>query len=426
MSRAALRAAGRVLGAGAALTLLPVRGPAQASGDAVLRAMRDELARSTTELRLDTLPKPYFVAYRVEEIEHAEVSASLGSLLSSEEIRLRRLTVELRVGDYAFDNTNFFGMPGGPSGVLRGFGGAVSLPLDDDYREVRRQLWLATDAAYKAAVEDLGRKRAALQGRVASEYVPDFSREERTSVRDEVAVPRPSRAAAESLVRDLSALFRHVPEVHRSVAEWQGGVVRTWYLNSEGTSFVRTWPWVGVHVRASTQAADGRELEDFVAARGAAPADLPGRAELVTGVRELAARLTRLRQAPLAEAYNGPILFEGQAAAELFHQVFAPRLVSSRRPVSDHPMFDRFAEREENPFLDRVGGRVLPRFLSVTDDATTRRAEGRALWGFRVDDDGVPAQATRVVERGILRTLLTARVPVRGHPRSTGNRWGDG
>lgn len=426
MRPAALRLGSRALAAGAVLALLTGSSAAQALSDPLLRAMRDELARSTTRLRLDTLPKPYFVAYRVEDIEHAEVAASLGSLLRSGDSRVRRLTVELRVGDYAFDNTNFFGVPSGPSGMVSGFGGSTQLPLDDNYRELRRQMWLATDAAYKAAVENLSRKRAALQGRAAFEYVPDFSREASASVRDEIPAPQPSREAAESLVRDLSALFRAMPDVQRSVAEWSGGVVRTWYLNSEGTSFVRTWPWTGVHVRAATQAADGRELEDFVAARGASPPDLPDRLELSADVRDLGTRLTRLRQAPLVETYNGPVLFEGEAAAELFHQILAPRLAASRRPVSDNPMFERFAAREDNPFLDHIGGRVLPRFIGVTDDPTIRSVEGRSLGGFRVDDDGVPARATPVVVRGILRTLLTARVPVRGHPSSTGNRWGAG
>jgi len=404
------------------------RGPgsAPAPREAVTRAMRDELARSMAELRLDTLPKPYFIAYRVDEIERADAAATLGSLVRSDGGRARRLTVELRVGDYAFDNTNFMGMPTGRSRLGSGFGGLVELPLDDDYGVIRRQLWLATDGAYKEAVEQLSQKRAALESQTRSDYVPDLSKEDVTSVRDEAPTSAVEPSAGESLVRSLSAVFRDTPDLYSTSAEWSSGTARTWYVNSEGTSFVRTSPWTALRVQASTQATDGMPLQDFVSAYGAVPADLPPPDELSAGVTELAARLERLRRAPRAETYNGPVLFEGQAAAELVNQVLAPRLVASRRPVSDNPMFEGMATRLENPLLDQIGGRVLPRFLSATDNPTTGTYRGHFLGGYRVDDDGVPARETKLVDHGILKTLLTTRVPVRGISRSTGSRRADG
>ena len=80
------------------------------AGDVLMRAMRDEMARSIQQLRLDTLPKPYFIAYRVSESEGVTTSANLGSIVSTSDGRGNRfLQVEVRVGDYAFDNTNYFG-----------------------------------------------------------------------------------------------------------------------------------------------------------------------------------------------------------------------------------------------------------------------------------------------------------------------------
>jgi hypothetical protein len=38
---------------------------ASAAEDAIVRAMRDELARSMKKLQLENLDKPYFVAYRL-------------------------------------------------------------------------------------------------------------------------------------------------------------------------------------------------------------------------------------------------------------------------------------------------------------------------------------------------------------------------
>ena len=66
----------------------------------------------------------------------------------------------------------------------------------------------------------------------------------------------------------------------------------------------------------------------------------------------------------------------------------------------------------------------MARGLSVRDDATLG-SEG-FLGGYAVDDEAVPAGATSLVENGVLKTLLTARNPVRDLNASTGNRRGRG
>jgi len=424
MRRALLAGAALWLGARAAAAQTP---PAANQSDPLSRAMRDELTRSMAELRLDTLPRPYFVAYRIDEVETAEAEASLGSLVHGTDARVRRLRVELRVGDYEFDNSNFVGMGGGPAfSMLAGLRGGALLPLDDQYQEIRRQLWLATDGAYKRAVEQLAQKQAALQNQTRTEHLPDFAKEPPAVVTDVVPAPPLDRAAAEALVRGLSGAFRAFPEVYTSGVSWSAGVVRTRYLNSEGSAFTRSSPWLELRIHASTQAVDGMPVGDAVTIYGGSPTDLPARNQLIDSVRALAARLTRLRQTPVAEVYNGPVLFEGDAAAELFNQVFAPRLVASRRPMAANPMMEQFAARTETPFLDQIGGRVLPAFLSAVDNPTLTSFQGHYIGGYRVDDDGVPARETRLVDHGILKTLLTTRVPVRGIPHSTGNRWGAG
>src|SRR6266849_10389433 len=97
------------------------------------RAIRDELSRSKKDLRLAQLEPPYFISYEVREVQDVSISASTGSLLASGENRSRMLTVELRVGDYALDNTNFFAGPEFAFTRNRSFFGFNELPLDDNY-----------------------------------------------------------------------------------------------------------------------------------------------------------------------------------------------------------------------------------------------------------------------------------------------------
>lgn len=400
-----------------------------AGDDVVLQAMKDELARSMQRLQLEKLDKPYFIAYRINEISGTTTSASFGSLLiAANPNRARFLTVEVRVGDYSFDNTNFLGTSffSAPA-IGAGFGGSFQLPLEDDYNAIRRQLWLATDAAYKKAVEDLSKKRAALQNKTRAEELPDFSRADPNTVNATMAAPPFNRQEAEKLARELSAAFREMPEVFSSRVDFRFSLRHTLYLNSEGATFVRDKPLVGLVVSAETQADDGMPLADSFAFYGRSISELPNKTELLKAIRESGSYLAKLRKAPLLETYNGPVLLEGQAAAATFGQIFAPRLLATRRPVTERPQLETMAAQSDNPFLDRLGGRVLPTSLSVSDNpAATEFGSQRLVGTNKVDDDGVPTRETRLVEKGYLKTLLATRVPVRGIPGSTGSRHGNG
>jgi len=401
--------------------------PLHATDDVVLKALQDELQRSMQKLQLASLEKPYFIAYTVQDGTTQSASASLGSLLNKSETRARYLTVEVRVGDYSFDNTNFLTMPFGAQGVTRLFGGTVAIPLDDDYREIRRQVWLATDSAYKKALEDMSRKRGALRNKTQTERLPDFSKEESVTLKDDSSPVAANLEEIGRLVREVSAAFKTSPDVETSTVRMRVSNLRSLYVNSEGSSFTRVTPSVAFIATAATQATDGMPLQDFVAFFGRSLKDIPAQPQLVARVEELGKRLEALRAAPLLDRYSGPVLFEGQAAAELFSQVFASKLLAARRPVADNPQFEMVLGSMENPFLDKLGARVLPEFLSVVDNPALEQVNGMPLAvRYPVDDEGVRARETTLVDHGILKTLLATRSPVSGIEHSTGNRRGPG
>lgn len=406
------------------LPLSAATASAEGTDGVLMKAMRDGMERSMSKLEIEELGKPYFISYRIDDIRSLNASASFGSLLSSHDGHRRTLTVELRVGGYDFDNTNFLTLPSfNRSMMVRSFGGVTPLPLDDDYRELRRQIWLSTDSAYKEALENLAKKKAALQNKTRTEDLPDFSRAEATEIRDDRPAAEADLAAMEGLVTRLSALFREMPDVYTSRADYAATNGRSLYLNSEGTSYSRTDPRVSLSVAAATQADDGMALEDFVSAYGRRTGDLPSEAELTKQVKVLGERLGELRSAALLDRYNGPVLFAGQAAAELFAQAFAPKLAAQRRLVFADERMAQFAARNEgSDFQDRLGARVLPRFLSVTDDPTAEAIAGSPLHGgYEVDFEGVAAGKTPIIERGYLKTLLIGRSPVEGVAASSGN-----
>jgi hypothetical protein len=194
-----------------------------AADDTLVRAMKDELARSMKKLQLENLQKPYFIAYRVIDSDFCSASASFGAITSSvcdaageNQARSRQLSVEVRVGDYDRDNSNYYAMRQNSSGVIRFFANGQEMPIDENYDEFRRQLWLATDGAYKVALDNYAQKKAALENRTRTDVAADFSKEQ--PVTDQEAAPwtRATREQLESAVKPLSALFRQAPDIDNS------------------------------------------------------------------------------------------------------------------------------------------------------------------------------------------------------------------
>ena len=390
-----------------------------ADDEVLMQAMHDELARTMDELRMEDMDSPYFVAYTVRDTAQLSTGASFGALLPSSKSRSRRLSVELRVGDPSFDNTNFRAM-----GSFQSGGGGVMLPLTDDAVEIRRQIWLATDAAYKNALKQIAAKRAGLQNATRIEDLGDLAPQEPYTHTDEAHGDLPGLPDIETLVRNLSMQFRDMPHIMDSSVRARVSQARTYYLNSEGSSFIRSDPLARLSVTAETQAVDGTMLHDFRAIYADSWDEIGKRDDLAAEVEALGTAIAARRSAAkLEDRYIGPVLFEGQAAAEFTAQVLVPRLRGVRTPDTE----SRFAgsmQQSGNPFLDKIGARVLARFLDLKDDPTL--TGNGFVSGYPVDDEGVPAEATSLVENGILKTLVTTRNPVRGIDGSTGNRRGSG
>ena len=408
--------------AAAALALAATPGAQDVAPDSVLmQALGDELARSMKELQLEDAEKPYFLAYRVFENATGSATASLGGLLSVNNGHNRQLVVELRVGDYDFDNTNFMSLRNASAMLPT----VAALSVDDDYDTLRRQIWLATDTAYKRALDALAGKRAALQNKTQVEEVADFTREEPYRF-DGWTESRIDTSPAPDLAVEVSAAMQGMPHLSRSEVRVLTSFDRSWFVNSEGSAFVRETPFIGLYALAASQADDGAELQDGVHLWVRDWGELPDASALTAKVQAMANRLLERREAPVSDRYSGPVLFEHQAAAELVTQVLGPRLIALRLPTPDNPQMEQALAQFRNPFLDKIGGRVLPRFLSIVSDPTLEAHEGVPLHGRQpVDDDGVPGRRVVLIERGMLKTLLSTRTPLAEVPASSGSRWRD-
>ena len=383
------------------------------AGDPLLRAMRDELDRSRG-LKVLSLGAPYFIEYTVEDGDSFEVSASLGGLVSVRRARFRLPDVKVRVGDYAFDNTDYVG-----SGYHFGTHYDIErFPLENSYGVMRRFLWLATDSAYKSAVEAISRKRAALKNVSVDHPLDDFAKAEPLKKIMEIRHIPLDEDAWSARIRALSVIFEAYPAVRNSGVELSAVETAHYYLNSEGAEVRVPDNLIYVQARAEAQAPDGMLLRDAVVFAALDFDRMPAEPELRRGVAALAASLAARASAPKGEDYSGPVLFEGRAGAQLFAEVLGRNLAMTRRPVMEP---GRGGSVPASELEGRQGARILPEWFDVVDDPTQKEWQGRPLFGsYEVDLEAVAPRPLQLVEKGVLKTFLLTRQPVSGFSGSNG------
>lgn len=392
--------------------------------DVETRAMHDEMQRSLKDLHLDENQRPYFVAYKITDVEQMDARASFGALMGSQTTKTRLLSVDVRIGDYNFDSSNYANRNAGIGALMGLVSGIVNqvLPVDDNYEELRRKIWLATDGAYKKAIEDYSGKKAALAARGRDEEsIPDFSKAEARQENEMLRAVPMDMAHAEQLVKSASAVFRALPGAETSLAQFEVMNSTEHFLNSEGTTYIRRDPLVSFRATASLQNATGEMFSDSVSHYGHALSELPDDVKLTSESKEVVDHLTQRLKGKVAKRYNGPVLVEGEAAGELFARNFANQLSVSAQSAAANPLAALLGTTNAN-MLNKVGTRVLPDFLTVVNNPLQTEADGHSLLGtYKFDEEGTPAQETVLVKDGLLKTLLTSRKPARGMHTSTGS-----
>ncbi|MEO8131405.1 MAG: metallopeptidase TldD-related protein, partial [Bryobacteraceae bacterium] len=294
-----------------------------------------------------------------------------------------------------------------------------NLTLDDNYGVLRHSLWLSTDRAYKAAVEAIARKRAALKNITQSQDLPDFWKAQPYQrilpvVHQNVDAPKWT-----SRVRDFSAIFNRYPEVLGSSVQFSALQSTHYMLNSEGTTIRIPDAIFFLQARGAGQAPDGMTVRDAIVLQSLDAGKLPSEADMQKAVTDVAEHVKALTAAPAGEAYSGPVLVEGIASAQIFAELLGGNLHVPRKPISEPGRNVPFFASE---LEGRIGSRILPEFLTVVDDPTQSSFNGVPLFGqYEVDEEGVVPKPLTIVEKGKLQNLLLTRQPVKGFDGSNGH-----
>jgi hypothetical protein len=393
--------------------------------DHTLQAMRDEMARAKTRLELkipniEQPVRPYYLEYRLLDLEFREVVAEFGTLFTSRHVRNRVMNVEARVGSYKLDSSNFVGEEG-----FRGFiGPSGQVGIDRDYDSLRQDLWIATDQAFKEAVETYSRKQAYLSSLARQSDIDDFSKAAPVQLIEPLETPDWTNRNWDQEARDTSAALRAFSEIHESRVTYYLVYATEYLLTSEGTEIRQNRRFAAIEAGMSALADDGVPLNHFYAAYAARPAGLPDVETVRKGLNVAGTELMALRAAPPAQDYTGPVLFEARAAAPVLAQVLGPAVNGSRPPISFSPVMEQLLSGlgGKSDWVTRLGARVLHASVSVVDDPGAKEFNATPLiGGYAVDSEGVRAEKVTLVENGALRGELMSRRPGPDFAQSNGH-----
>ncbi len=389
------------------------------NNSAVLKAMGNELKRSVDSLRIGGIA-PYFTSYLLWDLHSYQLQSSLGVTENAGYDNQKILDVDLRIGNYQLDNSNFQG------GYVFGPRLRAPLPEGNDTNLIRQALWAMTDARYKVALEQYAQKKAYISGHNGYDTLLDFSPQkpqqnyysEEPTVLDTASIRKLSDA--------LSGHLRKTPWLAESRVAYQYYYTTFYYVDSEGSRYIFRTREHTFLVSLLVQASDGAPIWDYLRISSRNPHDTETDidlskpfsekvlSQLKVRVDSLVKRLDKLRQSPPMINYRGPVLFAGAAAGELLQNVLLTPQTTLREPVSNYA--------EQNFLLNLWGRKYLPNDIDVTDNPLRESYAGKMLYGYYPFDHQAQApQAITLVKNGKIVDFFRGRIPFeKSKPASEG------
>jgi predicted Zn-dependent protease len=387
--------------------------------EVIFNAIKKEVNRGLEGLKMEGLQRPFFITYTIGDIKQLTVSAANGSLLTSDENVSRSSGSRLLIGDYQCTDENF-------QGSAEGGGYDGSPTLDNDERAIRYTIWKDLDAIYKRAAETYEQKIATIkQLNIPAKdlELPDWDKTPVVQMKD---LPRRkldfNKSRYEEYVKAASAVFNDYPEVLESGVSVQLIDAIAYFYNTEGTEFTYPLSFVYVSGTSSGKTEEGENLSNSFDHVYADTDELPSITQIQAECQTLAKKLIEEINAPkMDESYSGPVLFEGLATTTVFYSNFMwgdVSLVAERKPLTSSGF-----SYGGNGLEEMMNKRITAREITIEDLTGTPEYNGVRLLGYApIDGQGVvPPEKITLVENGILKTLLSDRVPTPKVPNSNGH-----
>lgn len=392
----------------------------------ITKALRDELTRNLNTLENKEAGKPFFISYSYLQGNITHASALLGSLLSSDEYPVTDWTMRLMMGSYNINDENFEDRYTQEDEKQEY---QIKPPLEPDYWGLRRMFWWNTSNVFRSAAQNYKSKLAALKDKPIQseeEKMPDYTRAAPIKRYITNSPEEISKQKAEAFVRNISSVFKGYKDIHRSNASVYIYSATVYITNTEGTELMIPLNFVYANISASIYSETGDDLSESITFFGNKFSDLPSADSIKNAANTLTTYLKTLKNAEkVKENYTGPVILYDDASANfLASGLFAGNmpLIAYRKPLVND-ISKEMTPKDNNSIESRMDKKIVAKDLSIKALPQLKVYNGVNLFGsFDIDSEGViPSKEINLVEKGILKGLLSGRVPSKKSPVSNGH-----
>ena len=386
----------------------------ESSAKLVAECMKHEIKRSMANLKSKGHPRPYYVSYLLREDSSYSVWGRYGALFSERKDKKRQCFADVRVGSYSYDHTLKGGLTDN-SDEAESYE-LIEMPVEDSKDALMFSLWRLTDARYREAVKSYHTRKARDVSYLDSnKKLPSFLAAKPAKSYLKTKTFQVDEAKYRRLIKNASQVFKKYPEIKNSYVEFHASLETKVFVSSEGIE--RLFQSANYQLVVYMWFLNKKCNEDFTLNYHVADQkELPTLSQVKKDIEKKIETLYDLQKGDQLTSYAGPVLLCAKPAGLFIHEVVGHRLEGSRLLSDD----------EGRTFKDKIGQKVMHEGITIYDNPTLTKFEGRSLVGaYPFDDEGTKSKKTLLIEKGVLRSFLTTRSPIKarnhqsnGHARN--------
>jgi hypothetical protein len=382
----------------------------KAQSEILLEVMGDWAHKLVSELSLPRAPKPSRSVLACVDYTTYSAKAVFGSLVSEERQHRRPARIEVVVGDDQLNSSRF---SGGFKNVL----GTPRFVIDDVPVALARDIWVASDDAYKRAILQYLNKKMALAHQQGDPPPPDWSQSPVVVDKQIKKWPPLEEEKLRQLIIEATAQLKDFPELSYAEANIRSMQSHYHLATSLGTRLIQPSSYISLNVRAEVKKADGLQIVDQINWVVENYEDFPTKKQLLGQVKEMGQLLVLRSQAAVLDYYEGPVVFEQTATADLFRYLAAHELLGTPKSPSARQSYSKLNRRGP-----RIGRRLLPKGWAIEDDPALKPKGSPS--GYRYDKEGARGKRVELVKDGLVADLVMSRIPRKDRQESNGHARG--
>lgn len=395
--------------------------------DPVLQALKSETDRAYKELKVEGQPSIYFLGVNVNEYRSTTVVAKFGKLIGkqNDELCTRSATTLMVLGDSLVASPLQISMRYNARGYNSGF------PIGNDVTAMRINLWKRYDYSYKTALPSYAERTSRPKN-----YLSTLSEKQRLVKDWTVTPPVDTVLPLIEEKADLSAMETYAVTLSKALSGLDflvdsktllSRVVNTrWYYNSDGTTLRIPRLEYNLLVTMEAFGENGLPVATTYIKSWFSGDDQPDEQTISAEIKELAMELKAMDDAKKQDGIEiCTIMLEDAYVQDFLKSGTIIGNNNLERSLAVSPSYEYSTGKSAvRAVLENMKGRrIMSSDYTIKSLTGTPVYMGKKMGGcWEVDLLGTrTADSVTLVERGILKNMMTSRIPAMDYESSNGH-----